>query len=230
MVKAPKTAVRSAALEAASSSPGSSGWTDSGPASFRECRATPRRRRGRAATGRPRGHLGCHGLFRAQSFPDPRVPAARVRATDWAPWADVGQALTMLARSKSKSLALASIRAGVVDRASTAQPRCREWRSETWAALRPAASAMRCTAGSESRPGCRRVNRLDICVQLYMCYVEDTAGADQDMPANRPRLAEAGGHPVLDLALPGHGRIGRRLWAALVRLLALLRRRRSQRT
>ena len=41
--------------------------------------------------------------------------------------------------SKSKSFAFASIRAGEVERASTAQPRCSEWRSETCAALRPLA-------------------------------------------------------------------------------------------
>ena len=37
--------------------------------------------------------------------------------------------------SKSKSFAFSSIRAGVVERASTAQPRCSEWRSETWLGL-----------------------------------------------------------------------------------------------
>ena len=50
-----------------------------------------------------------------------------------------GGTYSTLGISKSKSLAFSSIRAGVVERASTAQPRCSECRSETCAALRPLA-------------------------------------------------------------------------------------------
>ena len=47
--------------------------------------------------------------------------------------------------------------------------------------------------------------------------------ASQNRSANRPRLAEAGGRPELDLALAGcaGGRIGRRLWAAVFHMAAV---------
>eukprot|EP00964_Phaeocystis_antarctica_P105494 scaffold70488_cov59-Phaeocystis_antarctica.AAC.7 len=101
-----------------------------------------------------------------------------------------GGTLPMLESSKSKSFAFSSIRAGVVERASTAQPRCSEWRSETWLGLGlglgpglglgSGTEAMRCTTGSESRP---------MWIYVYTWKTRPVWLANQETSANYwPRL------------------------------------------